>query len=104
MTPVGVVGWSAVGVLVVLWLVISFSAASARRTVLEWLGADSLYVALSCLFLSLVLRAHAADNTFALIAFAFLLAIFTCGLCVSLINTLRAFSASDPSSNPSATH
>jgi hypothetical protein len=103
--PLAIVGWSAVGVLVVLWLAVSFSAPGPRRAPLEWLGASALYVALSSLFLSLVLRARAADNTFALVAFGFLLLIFAGGLVVSLVNTVRAFGGpSDSKSQAAATN
>ena len=98
MTPVGIVGWSAVAVLVVLWLVISFSAPSPRRAVLEWLGATCLYVALAMLFLSLLLRAREADNTLATVAFGLLLLLFGSGSCVALVNALRAGSAAQTGS------
>ena len=36
MGPIGLVGWGAAGLVVALWLVISFSEPSSRRTLLEW--------------------------------------------------------------------
>ena len=90
MGPIGIVGWSAVGVVVLLWLVISFSSPSQRRVLLEWLAATALYVALSMLFLNLVLRAHAEDSTLRLVAFGFLLMIFALGFAVSLVSAFRA--------------
>ena len=104
MNPVAIVGFGALGVLVVLWLVISFSEPSARRSVLEWAGASALYVALIALFTHLCLRSHAEGNLFALVAFGFLLLLFVSGALVSLVNlvgALRGGSASDPAS---ATH
>ncbi len=102
MGPIGIVGFGALGVLVLLWLVISFTARSPRREVLEWIAAFSLYVSLCMLFLNLSLRAHEGDNTFALVAFAFLLLIFVCGGCVSLWNVFRAIARSAPPSAPSS--
>lgn len=105
MNPLAIVGWTAVGVLVLLWLVISFSAPGPRRATLEWLGASALYVALSTLFLNLVLRAREGGNTFALVAFGFLLVIFLGGLVVSLVNTLRSMGGrADSKSQVHATH
>jgi hypothetical protein len=95
--PIGIVGWSAVGVVVVLWLAITFSSPSQRRMRLEWSAATALYVALSMLFLNLVLRAHADDSTLRLVAFGFLLMIFALGFAVSLVSTFRALRGSSRS-------
>jgi hypothetical protein len=84
------VGWSAVAVLVALWLVVSYMAPGRRRDTVEWCAATSMYVALSMLFTNLVLRAHAGDNTLGLVAFGFLWIVFAGGLLVSLVNTLRS--------------
>jgi hypothetical protein len=92
--PIGIVGWSGVGVVVLLWLVISFSPPSRRRVLLEWLAATALYVALSMLFLNLVMRAQAEDSTLRLIAFGFLLVIFAIGFVVSLVSAFRALRGS----------
>jgi hypothetical protein len=97
------VGWGAVGVVVVLWLAISFSQPSRRRERLEWIAATSLYVALSMLFLNLVMRARESDNSFALLAFGFLLLVFACGFVVSLANTVRSLGA-EPKAGISATN
>lgn len=101
---IGRVGFCAAGVLVVLWLVVSFTAPTPRRAVLEWLGATAMYVALSMLFLNLVRRMHASDNTLGLVAFGFLLAVFACGGVVSLVNTLRAVSSGGAKGQASATN
>ena len=95
MGPVGIVGWSAVAVVVVLWLAISFSPPSRRRALLEWLAATALYVALSMLFLNLVLRARADDSTLRLVAFGFLLLVFALGFAVSLVSTVRSLRSGD---------
>ena len=87
MSPIGVIGFGALGLLVLGWFVVSFSAPGPRRSVIEWLSATMMYVALLALFVNLVLRALAADNTFALVAFGFLCAFFSAGLVVSVFNT-----------------
>ena len=105
MGPIGMVGFGALGVLVLLWLVISFTARTPRREVLEWLAAFCLYLSLCMLFLNLILRAHAADNIFALVAFGFLGVVFVCGGCVSLWNVFRSLGrAGSPSAPSSATN
>ena len=103
MGPIGIVGWSAVGVVVVLWLAITFSSPSQRRMLLEWSAATALYVALSMLFLNLVLRAHAEDSILRLVAFGFLLVIFALGFAVSLVSAFRAVRGA-PRSDSSATN
>ena len=90
MSWIAPVGWSAVGLLVALWLVVSFMAPGRRRETVEWAAATSMYVALLMLFTSLVLRARAGDSTIGLVAFGFLWVVFAGGLLVSFVNTLRS--------------
>ena len=87
MGVIGIIGFGAVGLCVVLWLVISFSAASPRRDILEWLAATCLFVALAMLFLNLVLE---AESTLARVAFGFLEFLFAAGSVVSLVHVFRA--------------
>ncbi len=103
MGPIGMIGFSAIGLVVVLWLVISFSEASPHRTLLEWLAATGMYVALSMLFLNLILSAVENDNTVALVAFGFLGAIFCSGFFVSLVHLVKSLRDSD-SGKTSATN
>lgn len=84
------IGGCAVAVLVVGWLVVSFSEPGRNRTVIEWLSASAMYTALLMLFLNLCRRAVEADNTFALVAFGFLAVLFAGGLLVSLYRTFTA--------------
>ncbi len=84
------VGWSAAGILVALWLAVSFMVPGRRRETLEWTAATSMYVALLMLFTNLVLRARAGDSTLGLVAFGLLWIVFAGGLLVSLVNTLRS--------------
>jgi hypothetical protein len=93
-SPIAVVGFTALGLLVVLWLVVSFTRPGPRRDVLEWSGALCLYVALCMLFLNLVRRAVESGNTIALVAFGFLGVVFVLGGCVSLVNLFRSLTGS----------
>lgn len=101
--PVGVVGFGAFAIVVLLWLVISFTQPGRGRSLLEWLGATHLYVALGALFLKLVLDARADGSTLGQVAFGFLLFVFVLGFCVSLVNTFRAMGGAAGESD-GATH
>ena len=92
-SPIALVGYGAVAVLVIGWLVVSFSEPSPRRALLEWASASAMYVALLSLFVTLALRAHADGSTFVLVAFLFLCVLFGGGLLVSLYNTATALRA-----------
>jgi hypothetical protein len=98
MGAIGIVGFGAVGLLVVLWLVISFSTASPRRDVLEWLAATCLFVALAMLFLNLFLE---VESIFARVAFGFLEFLFASGSIIALVNVFRA--ARGPGRTPAST-
>jgi len=104
MGPIGIVGFGALGLLVLLWLVISFTQPSPRRESLEWLGALCLYVSLCMLFLNLVLRALESGNTIALIAFGFLGVVFVLGSCVTLFNLGRSLGSGSSKSQASTTN
>lgn len=104
MGPIGIVGFGALGLLVLLWLVISFTPPSPRRESLEWLGALCLYISLCMLFLNLVLRALESGNTIALIAFGFLGVVFLLGSFVSLFHLGRSLGAGSSKSEASATN
>jgi len=84
------VGWTAVGLLVLGWLVVSFSAPSRSRTVIEWLTATAMYVALLSLFTAGFRRGLAADSTLMLVGFGFLCFMFGGGLLVALYRTFAA--------------
>ena len=104
MSWVADIGWGAVGVLVLGWLAVSFSTPSARRESIEWLSATAMFVALSALFTSLSSRAWEQDSTVALVAFGFLGVMFTGGMCVSLVFTLRSLRGSAGKAEASATN
>jgi hypothetical protein len=103
-STIGWIGWGAVAVLVVGWLVVSFSGPGPRRAIIEWVSATAMYLALCMLFSNLILRAWNGGNHFALVAFGFLGLMFGMGLCVSLYNTLRVVRGGGPSGEASATH
>jgi hypothetical protein len=103
-STIALIGWGAVAVLVVGWLVVSFSAPGRRRSVIEWLSACAMYLALSMLFWNLILRAWEGSNHFALVAFGFLGLMFGAGLVVALFNMLRALRGGGAGSDVSATH
>ena len=104
MSTIAVIGWSAAAVLVVGWLVVSFSTPGPRRAVIEWLSASAMYLALSMLFWNLILRSWQSGNHFALVAFGFLGLMFGAGLCVALFNTLQVLRGGAKSADASATH
>ncbi len=79
------------GVLVIGWLVISFTPPSRNRTVVEWLSATAMYAAILAIFISLALRAHASGHAFAVWAIGLLCVLFGGGLLVSAWKTVAAF-------------
>lgn len=96
--------WIVAGAIVFVgWLIISFSAPGKNRTILEWVCATAMYIGLETLFVSLLMRAHEADNHFAVIAFGFLCALFGGGLLVSTWNLITSFGG-EKSGHVNATH
>jgi len=81
------------GVLVIGWLVISFTPPSRKRTVIEWLSATAMYAAILTIFVSLALRAHASGHVFAAWAIGLLCVLFGGGLVVSAWKTMAALGA-----------
>jgi hypothetical protein len=79
------------GVLVIGWLVISFTPSSRNRTIIEWLSATAMYAAILAIFVSLALRAHASGYVFAAWAIGLLCVLFGGGLLVSAWKTVAAF-------------
>jgi hypothetical protein len=97
------IGFTAVALVVIGWLVVSFTAPGRRRTAIEWTAATCLYVALLSLFVNLLLRARADDSLVGLIAFGFLCVMFGGGLVVSAFQTVQSV-RSDKSANASTTN
>jgi hypothetical protein len=92
-----------VGLLVVGWLVVSFSAPGHNRTVLEWCSATAMYVALLTLFTHLVRNAIESESTVAMVGFGFLCVLFGGGLLVSVYRTVAAIRGAEDF-GPSATN
>lgn len=86
-----IVGYSAVAVLVVGWLIVSFTPPTPRRAIVEWISATAMFTALLSLFAHLVQRAWEQDSTVGLVAFSLLLGLFSAGFCVSLVNVVLSF-------------
>ena len=103
-TGISIAGYAGAAIAVIAWLFVSFAAPSPRRTVVEWVGACGLYLALVSLFTNLALRAQQSGSTAALVAFGFLLALFGSGLVVSLVQTLLAFRGPNGRASADATH
>lgn len=103
LSPLASVGWSAVAAVVVCWLTVSFSSGALRLRA-GWLGAVGMYVALGCLFLSMLLRARGNDSLPGTLAFGFLLAFFSLGFVLATHRLLRALSGKASGKVESATH
>jgi hypothetical protein len=84
--------WIASGsVLVICWLIVSFTPPSRNRTVIEWLATIAMYVAILAVFVSLTMRMHAAGFIFAAWAVGVLsVMLFGGGLLVSTWKTVAA--------------
>src|SRR5262245_21888558 len=101
---IALVGYTGVAVVVVAWLVVSFLAPSRTRSLVEWIGACGLYLALVSLFTNLALRAQASGSTAGLVGFGLLLALFGSGFVVSLVQTALAIRSPGGSTSVNATH
>lgn len=97
------VGFGALGVLAVGWLVVSFSEPGPRRSRVEWLSATALFLALVSLFVNLVSKALEEQSRVSLVAFGFLLVVFCSGLVVSAVQTVLALRG-EHKAESSATH
>jgi hypothetical protein len=85
-----VIGFSGLGVLVIGWLVVSFSEPGPRRERVEWLAACGMYAALLSLFVHLTLNAYDRDSVVAMLAFGFLVLFFTSGFFICLNQTITS--------------
>ena len=77
-------------ILVIGWLVVSFTPPSRNRTVIEWLATTAMYTAILTIFVSLALRVHAAGYVFGAWAIGLLCVLFGGGLLVSAWRALVA--------------
>jgi O-antigen ligase len=85
-----IVGYSGLAVLVIAWLVVSFTQPGPRRAVIEWLGALAMYVALLSLFAHLLGRSVERESTVGMIAFGFLVVFFGVGCVLCLAQTVSS--------------
>ena len=83
-----VIGFSGLAVLVIGWLIVSFSEPGKRRERVEWLAACGMYAALLSLFVHLTIRAYERDSEVAMLAFGFLVLFFTSGFAICLNQTV----------------
>jgi len=104
LSPLAVVGFGAVAVLVACWLTAAFAAPGRLRERAAWLGATAMYVAFGCLFLSLFLRARANDSLAGTLGFGFLLAFFTVGFVLAVHRLLRTLAGKSAGKVESATN
>lgn len=86
---VKIVGISALALMGAAWLYVSFHAPGRTRSVVEWVAATCLYVALLSFFVFLVDRALTEGQTVGVIAFGFLALMFAAGACVSGYRIVR---------------
>jgi len=100
---IAAVGYAGAAVLVVGWLVVSFSPPSPRRDVVEWLAACGMYTALVMLFVNMTSRALDSGSHGAVAAFGFLVALFGAGLVVCLVQALLSLRG-PRKVQPDATH
>jgi hypothetical protein len=99
-----VIGVSGLIVLVLGWLIVSFSAPGPRRERIEWIAACGMYLTLLSLFTHLSLRALERGSMAALVAFGFLVLFFTAGFFVCLSQTLAALRGRSRKGPESATN
>ena len=96
------IGFSAVGALVVAWLAVSF-AAGRRRSLLARAGAGLLYVALMCLFVHLVQQNWEKGRIALVVPFGFLLGVFVAGFFLTIVKLAKELGGTQPGAE-SATH
>ena len=99
-----VIGFTGVAVLVLGWLIVSFSQPGPRRERVEWLAACGMYAALLSLFVHLTIRAYERDSEPAMLAFGFLVVFFTCGFFVCLNQTITSLRGQSTKIAESATN
>ena len=85
-----VIGFTGAAILVIGWLVVSFSPPTQMRERVEWVAACGMYLALLSLFTHLSLKSYANGTHAAVVAFGFLVLFFTTGFVVCLNQTVTA--------------
>ncbi len=95
-----IVGYTSLGLLVILWLVISFLAPGKARSRIAWVAATCMYLALLCLFTYHFLDAFREGSVVLMIALGFLGVVFLCGVVVSGVKTVGQFVGRSSQSGP----
>jgi hypothetical protein len=98
-----VVGFTALGLLVVGWLAVSLQAPGRRQKLTARLASAAMYLALVCLFTHLTQDNWGKGRMALVVPFGFLLAVFVAGFFLSLAKWLGELGSAKESS-ASATH
>ena len=91
-------------VLALGWLAVSLMAAGRVRSVIEWISAMAMYVAIGSIMARLFHRFWIADNEPLIGIFGFFCLVFGSGLVVSLVMCVRAMAGRDVGGSVGATH
>jgi hypothetical protein len=98
------VGFTALGLLVLGWLAVSFQAPGRARQLTARIASAVMYLALACLFTHLVQENWEKGRAFLFVPFGFLLGVFVIGFCLSLAKWTRELGSGGKESTASATH
>jgi hypothetical protein len=98
------VGFTALGLLVLGWLAVSFQAPGRARQLTARIASAVMYLALACLFTHLVQENWEKGRAFLFVPFGFLLGVFVIGFCLSLVKWARELGSGGTESAASATH
>ena len=85
---------AAASIVFVGWLIVSFTAPSRNRTVVEWVAATAIYLGLSTFFVAIALEQREKGNTGLVVALGLLCVLFGGGLLVAGWKTMIAFRSS----------
>ena len=98
------VGFTALGLLVLGWLAVSFQAPGRARQLTARLASAAMYLALACLFTHLVQENWEKGRAFLYVPFGFLLGVFVVGFAISLIKWVGELGAAGKEAVSSATN
>jgi hypothetical protein len=98
-----VVGFTALGLLGLGWLVVSFLPPGRSQRLLARLAAAAMYLALACLFTQLTQDNWAKGRALLFVPFGFLLGVFVTGFFVTLVKWVQELGSAGESA-ASATH
>ena len=83
-----IVGFGALGIVVLGWLAVSFLAPSRQRSILEWIATSAAFIALLTFFINLTARSWADDALVGWIGFGLLSVLFGLSSTVSVYKTI----------------